>query len=438
MQGLANPAVKRRQEHMPRADVMVEGPSRILVSGGKNLLRWAGLIAKRSPARSKTADPSLETIASPIIFPWVEAPSLIRPKTGRIELPSWAGELDFRFARLREISRLKYIYESSWNSIYNEHDEEAAIRISRLQLLAQIINVPQGQIVGCLKESGKPISMINVMRAYYESPDGFNGYHKDTGRRTFITSADPEELSARLEQNRGKALGLAYCVSIAVDPEYQGSKHAHETLNYAILLSRVMGLIPAPYSAPRGYRWAKEENDGLDLITYLHMTKKNKMPFEDYREKMSERLARVAPALLWKDQHGLLRKPRFVDDVVGSDLYKEYNIDVPTDPFTASFEETAFARFRREYGELFRQTCGRDIMIEDFCALSGRTPRDFVMAMHIRNGARFPRDGKGDIAGIIRDSRPEDTAALGYNIILSYVYHQLLGHQFMDRSRLFL
>ena len=48
--------------------------------------------------------------------------------------------------------------------------------------------------------------------------------------------------------------------------------------------------------------------------------------------------------------------------------------------------------------------------------------------MHIENGARFIRAKDGTIDCVFEGSRPEDAAAAGYNVLLTYGYHPLLGH----------
>jgi hypothetical protein len=80
---------------------------------------------------------------------------------------------------------------------------------------------------------------------------------------------------------------------------------------------------------------------------------------------------------------------------------------------------------------MFEDIYNRQMAIEDFCVLTGRSLIDPVIGMHLGNGARFLRDRNNHVDAVFPDSRPEDRTSLGYNIVLTYTYHQLFGHTFI-------
>jgi len=355
-------------------------------------------------------DPKLKTITG-VILPPKDGNGFSgkKPLVGAIFLPKWGGNLDFRAAREDEADRLKLLYEKAWGS---------GIRISADQLRASMRNFPDGQIVGCEKGSDTPVSMINIMLALFDPKKGFEpGYERVTGGRTFATTVPPDVLFAEVERRgNGNSLPVAFCISIAVPPEYGKGGYAFETLNYAIMFSNVNRLIPAPYSAPRGFARAREKNPSLDIMDYLHMTRPFGHLFPAYLAKIGAICNRLAPAFGGRT-------------ILDKELFARYQ-NRPVDSLRAPREETAFGLFRKIDGGIYEWKYGRPLTIEDFCILTGRQLLDPVIGMHVGNGARFIRDGEGRIAAVFADSRPEDPAALGYNIVLSYGYHPLLGHRF--------
>lgn len=351
--------------------------------------------------------PIQRTITSPLIFSTANLHTKKHPLISGIMLPKWGGNLDFRHARAEEAGYLKMIYEAAWGN---------GITISEARIRAKISNFPEGQIIGVEKGRDTPVSMINIMLMLYDPAKGFEGgYEKVTGGRTFSTSIGPLKLYEALEQ-ASSLLGIASCVSIATNPRFARSGYAFETLNYAIMFSLANGLVPAPYSAPRGFARARKKNPGLDIIGYLHMTKPAQMGWEAHFAKISAIIPRIAKAFRWQS---VIDLKRFIK-------YQGYKAD----SMDAMPEETAYRRFMQDEGKSLSGAYGRALTIEDFCILTGRVLADPVIGMHVQNGARFIRDSQGEITAVFPDSRPEDPASLGYNIVLSYGYHQLFGHLF--------
>ncbi|MEW6035818.1 MAG: hypothetical protein AB1529_04355 [Candidatus Micrarchaeota archaeon] len=318
--------------------------------------------------------------------------------------PLKEGILRFRNARPDEAEHLAGMYEASWG-----------LPISPAQLRAKMANFPEGQIVGCDRASGIPLSMINIMLTAFEIGRGFQpGYDSVTGGRTFSTHMQYSELLAALA-GRQDALPVALCASIVVDRSHADNGFAAETLRYAIAFAEANGLIAAPYSAPRGFGRALEANPALDITTYLHMTK---------------------PAQALKREHAwslLSAKKAFGISGLSAELMAGVRADYQSlgpDSLHASIEETAFGIFMARDAGRFEEVFGRQMTLEDFCLLGGRRPIDPVMRLHIENGARFIRDDAGRIGAIFPGSRPEDAAAAGYNIVLSYGYSRLFGHEF--------
>jgi hypothetical protein len=377
-----------------------------------------------------------------------------RPLLGAPLLPRWGGRLEFRYARAEEAAHLKKLYEAAWGN---------GITISEDQIRSCISNFPEGQIVGTDKRfktrirqaiefvegfgfqaaarrvtsylhsrklSGKikdlynlvkrkkPISMINIMLYKFDPNQGLPaGYANVTGDRTFSTTIPFNELLSDPDVVWGRALPMAFCVSIAVPPKYAGGGRAKETLNYTKVFSTANHLIPAPYSAPRGFARARKKNPDLSMFHYLHMTKPTGLSVEEYIAKYVALSPTTASA--FNGDFSLIRK-----------LYDKYQ-KLQADSPTMAIEETAFWKFMEEDGLQFFKKFGRNATIEDFCILSGRVLLDPVIGMHVSNGARFIRDEDAKMAGIFENSRPEDPTSLGYNIVLSYTYHELLGHAFM-------
>ncbi len=324
-----------------------------------------------------------------------------------IETPEWNGKLRFRGARKEEAEGLKGLYEAAWGP---------GIEISAAQIEAKIGNFPQGQIVAFEDGSERPVSMINIMLAPYSPLARLSGgYERITGGRTFSTHLPFEDLMALLDAG-AVMLPIAICASIAVHPDFRRNGYAHETLNYAISFAEANGLIAVPYSAPRGFGAARLAEPGLAMMDYLHRTLPSDQPHLSYLEKL-QRLERRAGAA-FADGFGM---PRPTED-----RYRFYN-SMPPD---RAGEPTAFSVFSSTDGPQLRKMYGREMTIEDFCILSGRRHADPTMRMHIENGARFLRDGGGGITSVFEGSRPEDRAAAGYNIALSYGYHPLFGHYF--------
>jgi hypothetical protein len=330
------------------------------------------------------------------------------PLISGIMLPSWDGNLDFRHAKREEAAHLKMLYEAAWG---------AGITISTDQIKAKIRNFPDGQIVGVEKGKDEPVSMINIMLMLFSPEKGFvSGYEEVTGGRTFSTSISPLRLYGALEKSDGNALGIASCVSVATNPKFFRSGYAYETLNYAIMFSSVNDLIPAPYSAPRGFARARMKNPDLEMYDYLHMTKPSRISWESHFAKLGAISPRLNPAF-----NG--------ETIFDINLFTKYQ-QIGKDDLNCSFYKTAFWKFLLTDAKKLEEKYGRTMTIEDFCILSGRVLLDPVIGMHVSNGARFIRNEQGHITAVFPGSRPEDPTALGFNIVLAYGFHPLLGHKY--------
>ncbi|MEW6721838.1 MAG: hypothetical protein AB1324_01095 [Candidatus Micrarchaeota archaeon] len=322
------------------------------------------------------------------------------------------GNLRFRRAKAGEVGYLKDLYESSWGG---------GITISREQLESQMERFPAGQIVGCEPGSSVPLTMINMMLGEFNPAAGIPaGYANLTGDRTFSTHIAPQKLLPRMAVSTD-SVPAAFCVSIAVAKECQGKGYAIETLNYAIRFAEANGMAAVPYSAPRGFGSARRRLPELGIYDYLHMTKASPAGYEDYASRLDALAAhaRIAAAF----SNGVPRVPR----AVSRSMFGRYQ-KLGDDPLDAQPGATAFARFLLEDAPALAQIYGRQMTIEDFVILSGRKMRDPVIGMHVENGARFIRDAKGGISAVFPESRPDDGAAAGYNIALTYACHPLFGH----------
>ncbi|HSB47131.1 MAG TPA: hypothetical protein VLD37_03890 [Candidatus Bilamarchaeum sp.] len=285
-------------------------------------------------------------------------------------------------------------------------------------------NFPEGQIVGC--EGGVPVSMINIMLTDFDSSSGFTaGYERVSGGRTFSTHVPFAELLERADW--GTHLPVALCMSIAVLRSHAKNGYAIETLNHAITFAEENGIIAVPYSAPRGFAQALARNPGLSLETYLHMT----VPGAGYDEHAA-RVGRLnmMPRITRAFGNGTGSSLMLARDA----LYNEYQAMGRDGPDTGQ-KDLAFSRFLETDGYSFFRAYGRYPHVEDFCLLTGRKLLDPVMRMHVENGARFIRDANGRITAAFGNSRPEDTAAAGYNVLLTYGYHPLLGQGYADFQR---
>jgi GNAT superfamily N-acetyltransferase len=330
---------------------------------------------------------------------------------GLIENP----KLVFRSAKVEEAKDLKALYENAWG---------CGITIDEGQIVSKIRSFPEGQIVGCESGDGKPVSMINIMLTDFDPKEGFGaGYEKVTGQRTFSTHLPFPELLDRMD---GEKLPVALCVSIAVLKSHSKNGYAIETLNHAISFAEENGIIAVPYSAPRGFSAALEKNPCLDIETYLHMTIPSAMNYDEHIARV-QRLSvagRISRAFKEGRRAGAIRE-------VTEKLYYEYQ-EMGTDQPVTRRRDVAFFRFFAKDGETFFDTYGRYPLIEDFCLMTGRKLVDPVMRMHVDNGARFIRDRYANITAAFRGSRPEDTAAAGYNVLLTYGYHPLLGQPYVE------
>ncbi len=318
------------------------------------------------------------------------------------------GKLAFRNADPQESGLLKGIYESSWGG---------GITIRREQLEAQMAAFPEGQIVGVEKESGRTVSMINIMVAAYSPAEGFAaGYERMSGGRTFSTHESPQSIRRRAMAGEG-VLPVALCMSIAVHPDFMRNGFAYETLNHAIAFAHGIGLHATPYSAPRGLGAARKVNPALSLRDYLHMSRPSGITYAEHLARL-ERMSSI-PRMLPAFGTDSGRMPAVSKGIFGRCQ------SLPADRFDS--DDVAFARFVQADGPELEAALGRPVTIEDFCILGGRKHVDPTMRMHIENGARFIRKD-GRITAAFEGSRPEDRAADGCNVVLSYGYDPAFGH----------
>jgi len=380
--------------------------------------------------KDKALDPNAKVTLRGLLFVPEESPYYPkkRPYVSPIHFPRWAGSLYFRRAKLEESGHLKELYESSWN---NKDTESKPITISADQISSCIKNFPDGQIVGCEKrpKGGKandlPVSMINIMLASFDPKKGFEaGYEKVTGGRTFSTTMQPEPLLELAEKSNGSILPVAFCVSVAVPPQYRKEGYAFQTLKYAVIFSEFNGLIPCPYSAPRGFAQARRQNPDLDIYDYLPMTLR--MPNKKNIDPMILHAKYIGHILAISDR---LSKAFSGGSISPVDIFKKYH-SMPSDTPCTPVGQLASDAFLSNEGHALEEQYGRRMTIEDFSLMTGRPLLDPVIGMHVANGARFIRDDKGEPIAVFPGSRPEDLAADGYNIILSYGYHPMLGHKF--------
>lgn len=333
-----------------------------------------------------------------------------RPLSWRSAEPG-RPSLIFRSAKEEEAPELKALYEGAWGN---------GITIAESQLVSKMRMFPEGQIVGEHPDSGLAASMINIMLAGFDGTGFTPGYEKVSGGRTFSTHTPLEQI---LDNGQ---MPVALCMSIAVRKEFSQHGYALETLNHAIRFAEENGILAVPYSAPRGFASAREKNPSLEIVPYLHMSVPSGMTYDEHiaRVRRINHVGRIARAFRMRD--GVAG----VMEVTG-DLYREYQ-EMGRDRPDTPWERLAYFRFFARDGEQFFKVYGRYPLMEDFCLLTGRKPLDSVMRMHVDNGARFIRDGSASLSGVFEGSRPEDKAALGYNVLLTYGYHPLLGQDYVE------
>ncbi|MFH0885046.1 MAG: hypothetical protein V1861_05030 [Candidatus Micrarchaeota archaeon] len=314
-------------------------------------------------------------------------------------------KLSFRRAKSDELSNLKMLYESAWGS---------DIRITTGQLFRQIVNFPEGQLVGCLRGSDIPLTMINIMPSLFNPEKGFQGgYDLVTGGKTFSTHVPLDVI--RREARKG-LIGVALCVSVAVLPECASHGFAVETLNHAIAFAESCGLAAVPYSAPRGFAKARAGNPRLDIIDYLHLTLPPAHSFDEH-------IARISRLNL--SQNRICRAFSGVIPAPHREMF-EYYRQLGPDEANMPAETYAFRKFLKQDALVFGMMQDRQMTVEDFCILTGRRLLDPVMRLHVENGARYIRNDDGELSAVFADSRPEDRSSLGYNVLLSYDYNPLL------------
>ncbi len=342
--------------------------------------------------------------------------------------------LSFGPAEERDVPTLAKIYPEAWVKekflralgLDDEQIREVrrAFELREGQLKAAMRNFREGQIVGFL--DGTAVTMINTLLHPVNSlEDVSGGYAQVTGDKTLST-----HVPLKHAREQGKAV-LLYCVSVIVDPKFEETDFAFQTLNHAVTTALEMGVIPCPYSAPRGYALQKKvlEQTGVPLVMndYLHFTRPREgkggrlITYEQYLQRV-ERLARK-PLIQALYRDGF--EPLAIQDFKAEIGKLESRAPIAADE-NGLTRETLFSEFKREYGRWFREKHGRGMTVEDYCWLTGRKLADPVLGLHVDNGAAYIRDAQGRIACVFEGSRPEDVVSDGYNVVLTYGFDPLL------------
>jgi hypothetical protein len=301
------------------------------------------------------------------------------------------GKIEFGPARENEITRLKELYDGAWGK---------DLKISTDQIGAAIANFREGQIVGRLE--GRPISMISVMLTSYGEVSGVKGtYDQTTGNRTFSTHIKPDKL---LEIVRDTAsIPIAVCASVAVDLNMMRNGAAVETINYARKFANESGLYAVPYSAPRSFGEYLREYGSIGISEYLTLTKPRKQEYGTYCDGLLDNQRMRAIAKLLEGAEIPLTEGQ----------YNERSCDLRD-----------FEKRRTKYlNEIVN-----GITVEEFSIAYGRELFDVVLGMHMKNGARFIRDGNGTV--VTFDNSRLDPSARNYNVPMTYDPHPYFNNDY--------
>lgn len=333
-------------------------------------------------------------------------------------------EFSFRSAKLSDLQRLVEVYNSTWVpkaealarcGITDPREikkYQEAMMIPPANLVSMMDMFQEGQLVGCIQEGKIPVSMLNVVLSIVTNVDSFpKTYLSTTADRTFITGMTIEKVLV-LARETGK-LPIAFCCSIAVDPDFYGSGVSVETLNYGIQLMESQGFVVVPYSRFFQFGEYRFQNPELSPLTYLQMVRPKKPESVQYPRYLKHIEKLNKNSRIPKLYAGEVRP-------IPPEMYAKFAV-LGDSPQTPS-EQLTFMRFLNEYGSTFDRQYGRVPQIEDFILLFGMQT-DLVMAMHISNGARFIRDSNGKIL-LFEKARPEDIIAGGVNLCLTYSYDE--------------
>lgn len=314
---------------------------------------------------------------------------------------SMGGKLEFGPARECELDTLKQLYDGVWGK---------GLEISKDQLGSQMEMFREGQIVGRL--NGKPVSMINVMLTYYGNTSGIKStYDQTTGDRTFSTHVEPKRLHQIVSDT--KSIPIALCVSIAVEAGSLRNGAAIETLNYARRLANESGLYVVPYSAPRSFGTNVAELGEMSIDEYLSITRHSgKLSYEAYARRLFER---DEP----QDERSALKF-----------LLREEVVPIELEMFERLSREGVDIRAKQflKEREFCRKYFNRELTIEEFCLAYGRELIDVVLSMHMKNGARFIRDGNGTV--VTFDNSRLDPSARNYNVPMTYDPHPYFNNDY--------
>lgn len=309
-----------------------------------------------------------------------------------------------------ELPQLAEIYNSAWfdeprlrRSGFTEAEIERAraLCISEGLLQTQHLRFPAGQIVGrvTLGDTEVPASLLSTVvhpiRSFREIKDSYAGV---TSERTFSLHVSPDHLLPG-------QVGMLFCVSIAVHPDFQSVDLVSATLHMGLELAELHKLVAAPFSAPRGFGAFLKKHPGVPIQEYLEWTRPVELVSGSYLGRLDHFNQR-------KLTHSTYTRPLNLlpDDISKPEQAKERGRE-------------AYLRFKTLHGAWFRDNYGRELTVVDYVRLTGRRHIDPVLDIHIQNGADFIYDN-GQITCIFPNSRPEDVQAAGYNIVM--VYHPLI------------
>ena len=322
------------------------------------------------------------------------------------------------------LNRLVDIYNSAWsnegqlrqNGFSEEEIAQAkGLYITRQQLQRQHESFPEGQMVvwqrmrnGTGKVEEVPVALLSTVPwAIQRTEDIPTTYDAVTTYRMFTKN---QILPPEVLWDDPAIANMLFCVSIAVDPAFQGRDIAQDTLNFAIGFAQERQLVAAPYSAPRDYGAYLKRHPGTTIEGYLQCTKPGKGSYRDYQRHVAA-----------------LNRRELVRATYGRPLEP-----LPKAEWERIHEEEtgdrAYRRFRNICSEWFQKRYGWEPTVVDYIRLSGRRHYDRTMNLHIGNGADFLYDDRGNITAVFPNSRPEDVQAAGYNIVLVYNPHPLFGH----------
>ena len=274
------------------------------------------------------------------------------------------------------------------------------MRVTPELLGKQMERFPDGQLI--FDQLGSVLAhLATTVRRVRSLSDLPRSYDEATAERTFSNHFPIAGLNGDL--------GMLLCTSITVDPIQGEMQHALVLLNAGIRFAEELGLVAAPFTAPRGFGRFLRRNKEVTIEQYLEMTSVDtEVDLDEYRRYLS----RLNEKRIVRETYGRLLEP-LDEQQLRKELEKEAGLE-------------AFRSFKRENNGWFKETYGREMTVVDYIRLTMRRHEDGVLSMHIQNGADFIYED-GRIVGILPGSRPEDPTCAGVNIVMTYGAHPLLG-----------